>query len=265
MNTKRALCLALAASTALAGCTTMPARRVTTNFYPHCYEPVAYIRQSEDSFRHTVAGAALAGAVLGGIAGALLSGGKNSGQGALIGALSGAAIGGGGAYAHEKAQQGAEDRAHLGAAARDLNRDLATLNRVEAAASAAQSCYNDEFKQLLAAKRAGRVNHNDGHYRLHEIVSGLTETNEMLMSVDSQFGQNVQAYQEAYDINDQRPTPNRRRQVADNPPSAAPQALNEVPRAREKLQAKARQGQDQLHQTCQAAGDWGANVPGCHS
>lgn len=91
-TSRRTVAIVVAGGIMLAGC-------ASTNAYDANLSPAEnQLRQSNARFNQTVGEGAVAGAVLGGLAGLAL-GGRNRGQAALIGAGAGGALGAGAGYA----------------------------------------------------------------------------------------------------------------------------------------------------------------------
>ncbi|TCO83698.1 outer membrane protein with glycine zipper [Plasticicumulans lactativorans] len=205
----RALAAAVALSLGLGGCVTLGnptstvAQSVVANYYPRCYEPVAYLRQSEERLQQSVVAGAATGALAGGLLGAL-TGGDNAGRNALIGAAVGAVAGGVSGYYMEKQKQVAEDSARFAAYGDDINQATGEFDRTIASAKQAQSCYQKEYQTLLQAKRGKRMSDSEGRARLAEIVTGLNETNALMTAVDGRLGENLNTYTQAYETDLQK-------------------------------------------------------------
>ena len=121
---QRPLAAALSLLLALSGCAQLNStmgvvQQTTVNYYPKCYEPVSYLRESDQRMQHAVAGGALIGAAGGAALGAAATG--NS-RGAITGAVIGAIAGGFTAYYQQKQQQLADDRARFAAYGTDIDR-----------------------------------------------------------------------------------------------------------------------------------------------
>lgn len=202
----RKLVAALSLTLALGGCAGVQlggpaasvAQTTTVNYYPACYEPVRYLRESDDKLKTAVAqgavGGALAGALLGG-----LTGGDNAGRNALIGAVAGAAIGGASSYYLEKQKQVAEDGARFAAYGTDIDRATGELNRTTSAARNAQGCYEQEFRTLVQLRKTRKINDVEGRARFNEIVTGMNEANALMAAVDGRIGENLDTYTQAYE------------------------------------------------------------------
>lgn len=207
----RRLAAALSLTLALGGCAGVQlggpadtvAQTTSVNYYPACYEPVRYLRESDDKMKSAVATGAVGGALAGGLLGAL-TGGDNAGRNALIGAAAGAVIGGASSYYLEKQKQNAEDSARFAAYGDDINQATGEFDRTIASAKQAQSCYQKEYQTLLQAKRGKRMSDSEGRARLAEIVTGLNETNALMTAVDGRLGENLNTYTQAYETDLQK-------------------------------------------------------------
>lgn len=280
----RKLAAALSLSLAVSGCVTLgnPTSSVTqtttVSYYPRCYEPVNYLRQSDDRLSQSVVTGAAAGAVAGGLLGALAGGDDHTGRNALIGAAVGAVAGGVGSYYMEKQRQIAEDNARFASYGSDFNNASGELDRNIASAKQAQSCYQQEYKKLLQTKRGGRMSDSEGRARLSEIVSGLDETNRLMTAVDGRIGENLDTYTRAYE-EDLRSKGTTRTEVAASvrKPKARPVALKTAPSAvqteQQAQQASAKReegklvvsrGNAALRDICNDPnlGDWGSSSCG---
>ena len=94
------LALLLAAGLLFGGCTSKyGAQKTRVNYYPQCYQPVAQLRQDENSTGTSTAVGATGGALLGALIGGLATG-KVEGAvaGAAVGGVSGAVTAAGRAY-----------------------------------------------------------------------------------------------------------------------------------------------------------------------
>lgn len=165
-------------------------------YYKSCYEPINYLRESEQKMQEAVVMGAVGGALMGALAGGLLGG---DGKSAAIGAAAGAAAGGIGAYALQKQQQIQDDRLRFASYADDIRKDMGEMNRALASAETAQSCYRNSLATLMAGKRAGTMPVQEGRNRLNEIVSGLREVKALVEGAGRRFDDNIGTYQTAYE------------------------------------------------------------------
>lgn len=198
-----ALYLATASSILITGCaSTGPTSKVAATtqaqYYPSCYEPVSHLRSTEGSVQRSTITGAVAGGLIGALAGGL-SGGDHAARNAAIGAAGGALVGGAAGYYTERQKQIADDNQRIGSYAADLERNAGEIDRNVGYAQAAQTCYQREFTNLRAARKSQQISDSDGRARLAEIVSGLNETNALLMAADGRTGEDLNAYTQAYE------------------------------------------------------------------
>lgn len=198
-----ALYLATASSVLITGCaSTAPTSKVAAStqaqYYPSCYEPVSHLRSTEGSVQRSAITGAVAGGLIGALAGGL-SGGDHAARNAAIGAAGGALVGGAAGYYTERQKQIADDNQRIGSYAADLERNAGEIDRNVGYAQAAQTCYQREFTNLRAARKSQQISDSDGRARLAEIVSGLNETNALLMAADGRTGEDLNAYTQAYE------------------------------------------------------------------
>ncbi|EMR0652952.1 type VI secretion system-associated lipoprotein TagQ, partial [Pseudomonas aeruginosa] len=92
-----------------------------------------------------------------------------------------------------------DDRARIGSYATDVDRSTVEINRSVAYAKSAQSCYQSQFKALLDGRKNKSINEAEGRKRLAEIVSGLQETNALLVAANGRAGENINNYTQAYE------------------------------------------------------------------
>ncbi len=107
--------------------------------------------------------------------------------------------GGAAGYYMEKQKQISDDRARIGSYATDVDRSTVEINRSVAYAKSAQSCYQSQFKALLDDRKNKSINEAEGRKRLAEIVSGLQETNALLVAANGRAGENINNYTQAYE------------------------------------------------------------------
>lgn len=99
----------------------------------------------------------------------------------------------------EKQKQISDDRARIGSYGTDVDRSTVEINRSVAYAKSAQSCYQSQFKALLDGRKNKSINEAEGRKRLAEIVSGLQETNALLVAANGRAGENISNYTQAYE------------------------------------------------------------------
>lgn len=196
-----ALGLSLAAVLGLAGCATTATSKVKqsvdVNHYRECYQPVSYLRQSDERMKKAVAQGAVTGGLLGALAGGLM-GGDNRGEHALIGAAAGAIAGGFAGYYQEKQRQIADDNERIESYGADLSRTSSEYERTIRLAQEAQNCYQARYTELMSSKANGMAS-SEGRARLKEIISGLKETNQLMAAVDGRMGTDLNNYEQAYE------------------------------------------------------------------
>lgn len=191
-------------SVLLTGCAGMgsPSSKVAATtkaeYYPQCYQPVSQLRASDQAVTQSVATGAIAGGVIGALAGGLSSD-EHAGRNALIGAAGGALVGGAAGYYTARQQQIADDNARIASYAADIDSSSGELDRSIRYASAAQSCYQREFNNLMSARKSKSINDSEGRLRMAEIVAGLQETNALMAAVDGRAGENINTYTQAYE------------------------------------------------------------------
>ncbi len=189
------LALLLAVSLLSGGCASKyGAQKTRVDHYPQCYQPVAQLRQDENSAGAGTAVGAAGGALLGALIGGLATG-------KVEGALAGAAVGGvSGAVAgniYGKSQARDRDAAYLQAYSRQLGSEAASMNRATAAARVAAKCYDEQFQLAANQFKAGQISRLDFQNRYTEIRSGLEETSFILNSTATTMAQKDSEYQQA--------------------------------------------------------------------
>ncbi len=178
----------------LGGCASKYGAQITTvEFYQKCYQPIQDLRDAEKAFNNTVAGTIIAGAVLGGIAGAL----TGRPHAALIGIGVGLAAGTVAGYALAKQMEFQDDNKRLASYIKDLDGDISGLDRVTAAAQTARICYDEQFYIALDAFKAGKMSREDFNRRYTEIKNGSMEAGQILgVIIDSASSRDL-AFQDA--------------------------------------------------------------------
>ncbi|EQL44814.1 hypothetical protein M770_00405 [Pseudomonas aeruginosa VRFPA03] len=180
-SARYALCLLTASGVLLSGCASSGvgsvAQTTRAEYYPSCYEPVSHLRSTDNAVRNS----AITGAITG------------------LAAAGGALAGGAAGYYMEKQKQISDDRARIGSYATDVDRSTVEINRSVAYAKSAQSCYQSQFKALLDGRKNKSINEAEGRKRLAEIVSGLQETNALLVAANGRAGENINNYTQAYE------------------------------------------------------------------
>ncbi|MFH0102750.1 type VI secretion system-associated lipoprotein TagQ, partial [Pseudomonas aeruginosa] len=201
-SARYALCLLTASGVLLSGCASSGvgsvAQTTRAEYYPSCYEPVSHLRSTDNAVRNSAITGAITGGLLGGLAGGLASD-ENRGRNAALAAAGGALAGGAAGYYMEKQKQISDDRARIGSYGTDVDRSTVEINRSVAYAKSAQSCYQSQFKALLDGRKNKSINEAEGRKRLAEIVSGLQETNALLVAANGRAGENISNYTQAYE------------------------------------------------------------------
>lgn len=189
------LTLLLAGSLLLAGCASQYGEQKTrVNYYPQCYQPVAQLRQDENSAGASTGVGAVGGALLGALIGGLATG---KAEGALAGAAVGGATGAVAGNIYGKSQARDRDAAYLQAYSRQLGAEAASMNRATAAAKIAAKCYDEQFRLAANQFKAGQITRLDFQDRYNEIRSGLEETSFILNSTATTMAQKDSEYQQA--------------------------------------------------------------------
>ncbi|WNZ78683.1 type VI secretion system-associated lipoprotein TagQ [Pseudomonas sp. P105] len=202
VSKRHLLMVAVGFSTVLTGCATSPTSKVASStkveYYPNCYEPVQHLRSTEGNMTKSVLTGAAVGAVGGALLGALTDS-ENRGRNAAIGAAGGALAGGATGYYTERQKQIADDNQRIASYAADVDKSAADIDRSTAYAKASQQCYQSAFTKLVADRKAKTVNETEGRKRLAEIVSGLKESNDLIVAVNGKAAEDLNNYTQAYE------------------------------------------------------------------
>ncbi|AHL36667.1 hypothetical protein CD58_29000 [Pseudomonas brassicacearum] len=197
------LMVAVGFSTVLTGCATSPTSKVASStkveYYPNCYEPVQHLRSTEGNMTKSVVTGAAVGAVGGALLGALTADKEDRGRNAAIGAAGGALAGGAAGYYTERQKQIADDNQRIASYAADVNKSVSDIDRSTAYAKTSQQCYQNAFSKLVADRKAKTVNDTEGRKRLAEIVSGLKESNDLIVAVNGKASEDLNNYTQAYE------------------------------------------------------------------
>ncbi|MEN2395120.1 type VI secretion system-associated lipoprotein TagQ [Pseudomonas halotolerans] len=203
VSKRHLLMVAVGFSTVLTGCATSPTSKVASStkveYYPNCYEPVQHLRATEGNMTKSVLTGAAVGAVGGALLGALTADKEDRGRNAAIGAAGGALAGGATGYYTERQKQIADDNQRIASYAADVNKSAADIDRSTAYAKASQQCYQNAFSKLVADRKAKTVNETEGRKRLAEIVSGLKESNDLIVAVNGKAAEDLNNYTQAYE------------------------------------------------------------------
>ncbi|SFM05200.1 type VI secretion system-associated lipoprotein TagQ [Pseudomonas sp. NFACC46-3] len=203
VSKRHLLMVAVGFSTVLTGCATSPTSKVASStkveYYPNCYEPVQHLRSTEGSMTKSVVTGAAVGAVGGALLGALTADKEDRGRNAAIGAAGGALAGGAAGYYTERQKQIADDNQRIASYAADVNKSVSDIDRSTAYAKTSQQCYQNAFSKLVADRKAKTVNDTEGRKRLAEIVSGLKESNDLIVAVNGKASEDLNNYTQAYE------------------------------------------------------------------
>lgn len=183
----------LAGSLLFSGCTSRYGEQKTrVNYYPQCYEPVAKLRQDENSTGKSTAAGAAGGALLGALIGGLATGKV---EGALVGAVAGGAAGAVGGNIYGKSQERQRDANYLAEYNRQMGAEAASMNRATAAAKLATKCYDQQFKLAVDQFKAGQLTRLELQDRYNEIRSGLEETAFILKDTSVEMAKKDSEYE----------------------------------------------------------------------
>ncbi|MFC6298761.1 type VI secretion-associated lipoprotein TagQ [Pseudomonas sp. CCM 7893] len=203
VSKRHLLLIAAGFSTVLTGCVTSPASKVASTtkveYYPNCYEPVQHLRATDSDMTKSVVTGAAIGAAGGALLGALTGNSDNRGRNAAIGAAGGALAGGAAGYYTERQKQITDDNQRIASYATDVNKSASDIDRSTAYAKASQQCYQSAFTKLVADRKAKTVNDTEGRKRLAEIVSGLKESNDLIVAVNGKASEDLNNYTQAYE------------------------------------------------------------------
>lgn len=203
VSKRHLLMVAVGFSTVLTGCATSPTSKVASStkveYYPNCYEPVQHLRSTEGNMTKSVLTGAAVGAVGGALLGALTADKEDRGRNAAIGAAGGALAGGATGYYTERQKQIADDNQRIASYAADVNKSVSDIDRSTAYAKTSQQCYQNAFSKLVADRKAKTVNETEGRKRLAEIVSGLKESNDLIVAVNGKAAEDLNNYTQAYE------------------------------------------------------------------
>ncbi|ONH53803.1 Glycine zipper [Pseudomonas cedrina] len=203
VSKRHLLLIAAGFSTVLTGCATSPASKVASStkveYYPNCYEPVQHLRATDSNMTQSVVTGAAIGAAGGALLGALTGDKEKRGRNAAIGAAGGALAGGAAGYYTERQKQIADDNQRIASYATDVNKRASDIDRSTAYAKASQQCYQNAFTKLVADRKAKTVNDSEGRKRLAEIVSGLKESNDLIVAVNGKAAEDLNNYTQAYE------------------------------------------------------------------
>jgi len=160
---------------------------------------VQHLRSTEGNMTKSVVTGAAVGAVGGALLGALTADKEDRGRNAAIGAAGGALAGGAAGYYTERQKQIADDNQRIASYAADVNKSVSDIDRSTAYAKTSQQCYQNAFSKLVADRKAKTVNDTEGRKRLAEIVSGLKESNDLIVAVNGKASEDLNNYTQAYE------------------------------------------------------------------
>lgn len=155
-------------------------QRTNVKYYPQCYEPINYLRESEKQFVATVAVGVAAGAATGAVAGRMITGDST---GTLIGAGAGAAMGGFTGYYVAKKMQFSNDVERLKSYDEDISLATSELNRAAVEGARALRCYKASFRRAMVDYTNNAISREEAIARITEIQSGLKESRGLLDSI----------------------------------------------------------------------------------
>lgn len=203
VSKRHLLLIAAGFSTVLTGCATSLASKVASStkveYYPNCYEPVQHLRATDSDMTKSVVTGAAIGAAGGALLGALTGDSDKRGRNAAIGAAGGALAGGAAGYYTERQKQISDDNQRIASYSTDFNKSASDIDRSTAYAKASQQCYQSAFTKLVADRKAKTVNDTEGRKRLAEIVSGLKESNDLIVAVNGKASEDLNNYTQAYE------------------------------------------------------------------
>lgn len=203
VSKRHLLLIAAGFSTVLTGCATSPASKVASStkveYYPSCYEPVQHLRATDSDMTKSVVTGAAIGAAGGALLGALTGDKDSRGRNAAIGAAGGALAGGAAGYYTERQKQITDDNQRIASYSTDFNKSASDIDRSTAYAKASQQCYQSAFTKLVADRKAKTVNDTEGRKRLAEIVAGLKESNDLIVTVNGKASEDLNNYTQAYE------------------------------------------------------------------
>lgn len=187
----------------MTGCASSPVSKVAATtkveYYPTCYEPVQHLRSTDNDMTKSVATGAAIGALGGAALGALTGSSDKRARNVAIGAAGGALAGGAAGYYTERQKQITDDNQRIASYGADINKSAADIDRSTSYARASQSCYQREFANLLSGRKAKTISDSEGRKRLAEIVSGLKESNDLIVAVNGRANEDLNNYTQAYE------------------------------------------------------------------
>ncbi|WP_165586933.1 YMGG-like glycine zipper-containing protein [Pseudaestuariivita atlantica] len=142
---------------------------------------------------------AVAGAVVGGILGALVAGGDSQqrARGALIGAAAGGLAGYSATYYNQKKQRSSDAAALLRSVNADASRESALVSRTGKAANSLRSCRISQLAALESRVKRQQVSKSQAKAELRQIRAKVSGDNRIISAAFNGIGQRVDAYVDA--------------------------------------------------------------------
>ncbi len=197
VTSKSLLSCVLAVSLVFSSCaslTSVGIQTVKPVYYAQCYEHIDYIRQSESAVMKDTAQAAAIGAVSGAVIGGLVKGDM---KGALLGAAAGGLAGGGFGYYKAKQDQAETDAERFSLYQKDINKDIADIDRSTLLAKMAFNCYKNEYDLLIQDIKDRKIEKEEALKRWNEIKLALIELSGNLEKTEERMKGNLKMYDEA--------------------------------------------------------------------
>lgn len=141
--------------------------------------------------------AAVAGALIGALAGAAIGGGGNRFEGALLGAGAGAALGVGSTYYQQKAQRAADSQALLASVNGDAKAERAVVTETGRATVALRDCRSAQLSGLSKRVRSGTVETAAARAELNSIKKLIEQDNQIISAAFNGIGERVNDYVDA--------------------------------------------------------------------
>ena len=155
---------------------------VKAYYYPACHEPLAYLHSRGSGSGKAIAGSALQGGVISGIATAIVGAitGNLRPVGILAGVAAGGAVGGIAGGVSQYSAQAKQDNQQMAKYMEEIDGDISNMDIVSAAATASKQCYTRAFKSLTEEMRSGRITDASSDQRFTEISAGIKEADQLL-------------------------------------------------------------------------------------
>lgn len=162
---------------------------IKADYYPACYEPLAYLHDRVKGTGGAVATRAAQGGVISGLATLIVQAitGNLRAAGVAVGTAAGAAVGGlvGGASHYDEIQK--RDTRHLSKYLDEIDGDvdISNMDLKEAAATVSRQCYKKAFRELIQQTRDGELSSQAARARFEEIAAGDKEASQILETPSS--------------------------------------------------------------------------------